>query len=310
MKKVSLSPNQIRLPQDSQRWIEYCAQIVRQTPTEIQSLKNKFARNYKIVWYLTNPSPNSNRSSKTVLFCSPHSDDLPLVATAATHHHIKQGDTVLELLFTNASTGRESRGFADNESFLTVRLAEDILSSQITGVNKIGIITLPDGTSGFSESRWRGDDPTLSSVWESIVRTINPHIMYSPHPDLEADRHPDHHAVAKAVERMIAWGTENDFWQGRVPGKADRFLSWRRYATWGKGVPNPNLYFEYDPEGDIPSLRQKALDCFVSQAGSEYGKIGNARALYLGGMQTVGTGKIKAREVFDELTPATVIAVE
>ena len=303
-----LNPLSVRLPDQAPDWRDYCRGIVESTPSEHQELIN----GYGIDWYSTGEVwRNPNRGDKKrVLWLSPHPDDMEFAGGVVMRHFVQKGDEVSELLFTCGSTGRERRGFPDDNTFVTVRLAEAIMGAKEIGIHRVGVITLPNGNGGFDEWLWNGDDVNLRPVWLTLMRKSNPHFIFSPHPDPEIDKHPDHHAVACAVQWMVNWGTEGEFYSSQIPEKADAFEAWYRYATWTgeKTLPITDR-FEFGYPSDLAELKKKALGYFVSQYGAGYAQIVSAYNQYHGGMPNVGNNKILSAEVFNVARPTKVISV-
>lgn len=297
------------LPEQAEAWRAYCTEIV----AGVSPIHQELINGYGIDWYpVANVWPaEAGYTPQQILWFSPHPDDMGFAGAVTMRCHVQQGDVVSELLFTLGSTGRESRGFSNDETFSTVRLAEAIMEAREIGIHQVGVITLPDGKRGFDEWFWDADTPYLRQVWISLMRQLNPHVIYSPHPDIEVDKHPDHHAVALAAAWAAGRGTENEFYQQTIPGNTTNFREWWQYATWtgSKTLPITDRV-EFDLNGPLAEMKKRALDWHVSQRGDLYAQIGIGYNTYQGGMPNVGDNKVPGAEVFNVVGQTFVTQVE
>lgn len=311
--KTTLETIGILLPRDAKTWLKRCEAYLRAAPKTYQSLENAIAPGYGITWFtVSSVWPAVNRQRERVQWWSPHSDDLQFAGAVTMRHHVQQGDEASELLWTLGSNGRAHRGFWKKGAwpFWPVRLAEALAGAARVGIHRVGVITLPDGTYGFPEWLWDGNDVTLRTIGMSILRQCNPHIVYSPHPDVRIDTHPDHASVAAEANWAIAWGTESEFYSDDIPGTADAWRIWRRYATWpGSHTLPVGVRVQFAPDDKLAAMKREALSYFLSQNGSGYAAIGEGYTAYHGGMATVGTDTLMCAEVFDEVRPPAVLTV-
>jgi LmbE family N-acetylglucosaminyl deacetylase len=221
---------------------------------------------------------------------------------------VMQGDEVSELVFTLGSAGRKSRVYPNSgSSFSTVRLGESILGAKALGIQKLGVITLPGGGLGFEEWLWDGNHPELREVWIGMMRSLNPHTLFSPHPNEKAEQHPDHHAVAVAAQWMTGWGTETDFYAKRYPGSTNNFSEWWRYTTW-PGSENVTVTDRtvYTSGDKFDQLKQETLSRFPSQNGIGYAQASRGLNLFQGTTAAVGEGATdRMAEQFNVVRPIT-----
>lgn len=264
---------------------------------------------FGIRWYETNPQREAapGHTPETVVFYAPHSDDAEIAAGVSLTHQIHLGDHVSALHFTMGNAGRTRRGFTQ-DNMGTVRMAEAIAAGQFLGTQRVGIMMMPDGRMGFPE--WFNDQHSaqMRMLGIALMRQLNPHILYSPHPDMRVDKHPDHVAVAALAAWGHGWGTENDFYAETFAGKANQIREWRRYAIWtGESTLPVNTHFRYDPEGPYARHKHAAVSMFQSQGGTIYADAALALDRYYGGMIGVGDDDGTAREKFDVVRSTTVV---
>lgn len=315
-----IDPKTIRLPKDAHMWSGYCAYIAREAFWGHQELGNRYGIDWFAVSDLVFPSAGKER--KRAVFLSPHSDDLQFAAAATIRSLVQKGWDVSELQFTDGSMIRNDRGFTDPASFINVRLGEGIQGARAVGIHRLGIMTTP-GTDasfprwmpkkskrGFPETRWNGSDPALHAVWESLMRQINPHVLFSPYPDADVDGHPDHVAVAQAASRMVHWGTETDLFVQNGKGNADALEAWYRYATWAGSKTLPvNARFEFAQDDGMREMKRRSWEPFVSQYGRGYAQAADAYNTYQGAMPNVGNDAVCQAEVFNVWRPAEVTRI-
>lgn len=288
-----------QFPEQAKEYIAWAKNVVEKKEYQEEEITD----GYKIRWYNINPQkePQVNHQPQDVLVLSPHPDDAEFAAAVTMHDHVNRGDSVSVLLCTCGSAGRYNRGFTE-ETAPEVRLAEALISAEITGIQRVGVFVTPEGKLGLPEWFSRDNSPEMARLGVALARKLNPHILYSPHTDIRLDKHPDHHAVAQIARMMWEWGTEGKFYQDSFPGTANHLQEWRTYWIW-EDWPIRSIV-EYDPAGDYARIKGEALRVYRSQRGDVYEEGALGRDVFFGTMLTVGeagfTGQHRvAAEVFD-----------
>jgi len=131
-----------------------------------------------------------------VLVLAPHQDDETFGCGGAILLHRAQGDPVSVHFVTKGDRG-DPNGHYSGEDYVALRETEARKACRILGVEEVEFYGLPDG---FFEARENLVLPLSKRIREA-VEAARPGTVYYP---WIGEAHPDHFAVASAVERVAA----------------------------------------------------------------------------------------------------------
>lgn len=223
------------------------------------------------------PEPRATPWPGRVLVLAPHPDDETIGCGGAIALHVAQRDPVSIAIATDGAAGDPERRFAAGD-YAERRRHEARAAAADLGAPEPSFWNLPDG--GLHDLlRTDGQPGELHlRVRDAIVRS-QAEIVYAPP---RIDTHPDHHALGRAVEEVLAaWG----------PGRPRAFA----YDVW---VPvHATLVLDVSAAW---AAKERAIARYESQlAYNDYLRVvrglGAARTIYLPGATWV--------EAFAEIPP-------
>ena len=288
-------------PEGAQAYIQTAENEMAQVSYSLERVTETFG----IRWYDICHAKKSgdNYAPQQVLYLAPHSDDMEISAGVTTRAHVQRGDHVQELLVTCGSAGRSNRGFSE-KTMPIVRLWEAYRAAQIGEIQRLGVLHDLSEPEKLGLNEWFSDFPDgeYARLGVNLIRHYNPHILYSPHPDVDVDGHPDHALTGEIAQWAAGWGTETDFYKDSFPATQTHLDSWRRYAVWEASEKlSANYYTAYDPSGPYAGDKMRRIEVFQSQGGVNYAYSILSRDEYVGGMNTVGNNKHLSYESFNEI---------
>lgn len=148
------------------------------------------------------PDPRATPHPGRVLVLAPHPDDETIGCGGAVALHVAQGDPVTIAIATDGGLGDPEGRFPEGD-YRERRRQEARAAAADLGAPPPSFWDLPDGGLRDLLGGGRGDGELHALVRTAIERT-GAEIVYAP-PRL--DTHPDHHALGRAVEEVLAsWG--------------------------------------------------------------------------------------------------------
>ena len=186
---------------------------------------------------------------KRILVFSPHFDDESIACGGTIARHAREGDDITIVFMTSGNSGNISHPDISQTEYGQIRKAEAAQALRVLGVTKpFECLELEEGFMRFT--------PELEKQLITMIRCVQPNIIYAPH---DQDDHNDHIVTHKAVVQAAYRAKWLSFPHLGTPPHIVSEL--RFYEVWTP-LQRPNFYMDIS---STVETKKEAIKCYHSQ---------------------------------------------